>query len=147
MRNKLVVLLFPLIAFAGLPASVQANPQALGTCFIDSMTGKERKDLVKWIFLSMATHPELQSFSNISSDDKTMSDKTMGALITRLFAEDCPAETKAAQQVDPLAINKAFELVGKVAMQELMTNQDVMRSLTNYVNYTDQKRIQDVLTK
>lgn len=46
----------------------------------------------------------------------------------------------------PLAIQKAFEWVGKVAMQELMTDQGVMAAISNYVNYADQEKFGALLT-
>ncbi len=35
----------------------------------------------------------------------------------------------------------AFELVGKVAMQELMTNQDVAASMSGFQNHLDRERL------
>ena len=68
-------------------------------------------------------------------------------MITRLLTVDCPTELTAANKSDPMAINKAFELVGRVAMQELMSNQDTMQALTNYAKYTDQEKINVLLSK
>ncbi len=61
--------------------------------------------------------------------------------MTRLLVEDCEQEFIVAQKRDPLAVEAAFEMVGKVAMQELMNSEDVTQSITNYVKYTDQKAI------
>jgi hypothetical protein len=42
--------------------SVQAQQpaDALSTCFADRTSGKDRKDLARWIFLAMAAHPEMK---------------------------------------------------------------------------------------
>ena len=141
MKIKILTVLFTLFLALAFSLQVSASPQDLGTCFIDSLNGKERKQLVKWMFLSMASHPELKSYSNITSADVMSSNKEVGSLITRLFVENCPKEAKAAQKADPLAIQRAFELVGQVAMQELMTNDSVMADISKYANYTDQSKI------
>ncbi|MGI9568765.1 MAG: hypothetical protein ACR2PH_03275, partial [Desulfobulbia bacterium] len=60
---------------------------------------------------------------------------------------DCPTELKKAARSDPTAINNAFELVGRVAMQELMNNQDVVNGLTNYSRYTDTQKIREILSE
>lgn len=75
------------------------------------------------------------------------SDQYVGKLITKILTVDCPKELYAANKSDPLAIQKAFELVGKVAMQELMTNQDTIKAITNYAAYTDQRKINAILSK
>jgi len=130
------------VGFSALSSSVAADPsQAFGTCLIDSLTGKERKTLSTWIFFSMGAHPEISQFASISDDQKVAVDKQVGTLITRLLSEDCPQEFKAAQQINPMAVQGAFELVGQVAMQELMTNNKVMEALTSYSAYTDQEKI------
>ena len=89
----------------------------------------------------MASHPELESLASFTDDDVLKSNKAIGKLITRLFVDDCPAESKAAQKQDPLAIQRAFEFVGQVAMQELMSNQNVIVGITNYAKFTDQSKI------
>ena len=119
----------------------------LGNCMIDALNGKERKGLAKWIFLAISSHPEITIYSKASSEDIDNSDKYVGKIISRLLTVDCPAELTLANQRDPLAIRKAFELVGRVAMQELMSNQVTMQALTNYAKYTDQEKINALLTK
>jgi hypothetical protein len=118
-----------------------ADTQAFATCLADALNGKERKLLVKWIYFSMATHPELEANSSITEADRDSSNKATGSLITRLFVEDCPNEAKIAQKSDPMAIRKAFEFVGQVAMQEIITNQKVITAIGRYVQYTDQNKI------
>ena len=130
-------------------ASAFANTPSdkLGTCMIDALNGKERKSLAKWIFLAISAHPEISIYSKATAENIDDSDKFVGALITRLLTVDCPAELTVANKSDPMAINKAFELVGRVAMQELMSNQDTMQALTNYAKYTDQEKINVLLSK
>lgn len=138
--NKLLLSVI-FVSVSGLSVSVSADTQALGTCLTDSLNGKERKLLVKWIYFAMANHPELKANSKISEADRVNSDKATGELITRLFVQDCPEEAKLAQKSDPMAVQKAFEFVGQVAMGELMTNEKVISGISTYVQYTDQNKI------
>ena len=116
----------------------------LGTCMIDSLNGKERKDLGKWMFFAMAAHPSIHDYSNISAKDIDESDKHIGGLVTRLLVDDCKAELSIALKEDPIAIQKAFEIVGRVAMQELMANEVVVRAITNYSKYADLQKIRNI---
>ena len=121
--------------------SVQANTAEFGRCLVDALNGKERKTLARWIYFAMAAHPEIEQFSNISQSDKNATDRFVGGLITRLLTENCATEFKVAQKSDPQAVEKAFELVGQVAMQELMNNDSVMTAITSYAQYADMEKI------
>jgi hypothetical protein len=125
--------------FSGSPAS------ELGGCLVESLNGKERKELAKWIFFAMAAHPEMKSYSSASDKDIQETDEFVGKLITRLLTVNCPRDLQKAYKADPSAIQKAFELVGKVAMRELMTDQNVTKSISNYVRYIDEEKINKVL--
>lgn len=147
MKNRILTLLLTLSCTILFLVPINANAESLGTCFVDSLNGKERKSLAKWIFFSMAAHPELQSYSDISSEDVSASDSLVAALITRLFVQDCADEVRAAQQSDPQSIKQAFEFVGKVAMQELMTNQAVKAAITKYAGQVDREKIKAVFVE
>jgi len=129
--------------------SVLANSPSdeLGVCLVDTLNGKERKSLAKWIFLSMAAHPEIKSYSKATPKNIQDSDEYIGKLFTRILTIDCPDELNLANKSDPLAVNKAFELVGQVAMQELMSNQETLKALTAYAQYADQEKITEILSK
>jgi len=114
---------------------------------VDTLSGKERKNLAKWISFSIAAHPEIKPYSSASQKDIKESDEYVGKLITRLLTVNCPDELKKAYKSDPLAVQKAFELVGRVAMQEIMTNQEVMKSLTSYAQYADKEKINKILAE
>ena len=127
--------------------SAQPETDALAGCLVDSLNGKERKMLAKWIFLSMSSHPDIKPYANATEEDIDGSDRFVGELITRLLTENCPEQLKAAIKVNPQAIEKSFELVGQVAMQELMNNQETVQALTKYVQYTDQQKLKKLLSE
>ena len=132
-----------------IPTQLLANPptQALGTCLVDTLNGKERKTLAKWIFFGMGSHPEIKQFSKATPADIQQTDQYVGKLITRLLTIDCPNELKAAHHSDPLAVSKAFELVGKVAMQELVSNPETIKAISNYAIYADVEKISAILVE
>ncbi len=145
MRTCLRILVLSLVVGAGVPAIAATPTETFSTCMVDALNGKERKTLAKWIFFAIAAHPEISSFANASKADIDATDKYVGELITRLLTTDCPAELKAANDSDPMALQAAFEVVGAVAMQELMANDAVTRAISNYTNYADMDRINQVV--
>jgi hypothetical protein len=135
----LVISLLPISAFAGEAAN------ELGVCLADSLTGKERKALARWIFFGMAAHPEIRPYTEVSDQAIDDLDKLVGELVTRLMTSDCPQQARAAVKDEgSAAIEYAFGLVGQVAMQELMMNQEVSQTLGGFEKYVDQEAIQSL---
>lgn len=152
MKNTIIAftmtigLMFTLPAMAAAPAQV-ASGRALGRCLVGSLNGNERTNLAKWIFFSMGAHPDIKAYLRASPKTIDKSDRYIGKLVTRLLTVDCPKELHAAYMTDPMAVRKAFELVGQVAMQELMTNPAVRKAITNYSKYTDKEKVAKILGK
>ncbi len=146
--KKHIILLSLLSTFAVLPGVAIASPagDALGACMVDTLTGKERKQLAQWIFFAMAAHPEIKEFSKVTPEAQSKTNEHVGKLITRLLTENCVEQVKAAAKEDgQAAITGAFELVGKVAMQELMANKEVVASISGYVKFVDQEKLVEIL--
>lgn len=119
---------------------------SLGRCLSDSTTGKDRKDLAKWIFVSMSAHPEIRQLGAASPAAVDATQRTMGALVTRLMAENCPRELRAAFRSDgPSGAKAAFEYLGKMAMQELMADPQVNESVAGFEKYLDTAKVEKVL--
>lgn len=132
----LVMSLLPIGAYAGEAAD------ELGVCLADSLNGKERKILARWIFFGMAAHPEMSPYTDVPDQAIDEIDQLVGELLTRLMTVDCPQQARTAvKEEGNIAIETAFELVGKVAMQELMTNRDVGLTLGGFEKYVDQEKI------
>jgi hypothetical protein len=130
-----------LLVLAALSASLPAlgqDSQELATCLTDSLNGSERKQLAQWIFFGMSSHPDLTVFASIPPEARDEMNQTIGALITRLITEDCSAQSASAIRIGGQnAIQSAFEVVGAVAMQELMIDQNVSVALSNFEKYLD----------
>jgi hypothetical protein len=131
-----------------LSAASQAGPAAdtVIKCVSDNTTGKDRKELARWIFLAMAAHPELRDLAASSNEAEEHSSKTTGVLFTKLIADSCPTEFKAMIKAEgPQSMRVAFEALGQLAMQELMTNKNVMAGATNFERHVDKTRVSSVL--
>ena len=142
--KKYAFLLSILLATVLNPLSVKASPagESLGVCMVDSLTGKERKQLAQWIFFAMAAHPDIKEFSKVSVEAQSKTNEYIGKLVSRLVTENCSEQLKAAVKEDgQAAIAGAFELVGKVAMQELMSNKEVIASISGYAKFVDQEKL------
>lgn len=119
---------------------------ALGVCLTDSLNGKERKTLAQWMFFAQASHPSLASFVDISADDIDKTDREVGQLVTRLLTADCSSLLVSASRANPMALQYAFEFVGRVAMVEMMASPEVTASIAGHAKYTDMVKITELMT-
>ena len=132
---------------SAIPAVAGPHGDALGTCLADNTSGKERKNLARWIFSAMATHPEMKDLSNATAQTRDKISQSMGVLVTRLLTENCAVQTRAAVQNEGNAsLEAAFGSLGALAMQELMSNQDVNAAIGQFERYVDSKKIQASMT-
>lgn len=127
------------------PAAALAGPATdrLGACLADNTSGKERKQLARWIFVAIAAHPEMKDIANPTAALRQNVFRETGAMITRLIADNCPAEARAAAQADGgKAFETAFGVLGRLAMQELMGNPEVNTAVSGFEQFLDRQRLE-----
>jgi hypothetical protein len=128
--------------------AADSNRDAIARCLADSTTGKDRKDLARWVFVNMAQHPEVASIATISSENRERADQTAGLLYQKLFTVSCKTElAKALKESDMDAVKSGFESLGVLAMQELMANPAVLQAFTNIQKYLDLESLKSVPDK
>jgi len=94
----------------------------------------------------MAAHPEIKSLSSAAPALVDEASRTAGAIFTRLLADACAKETRDAVAAGgSAAIQAGFQVPGQLAMQELMTNNEVGASTSALDKYVDMVRIGEAL--
>jgi hypothetical protein len=136
------------ILAASLSAQFDPPGSALKTCLANSTTGKDRKDLAKWIFLAISAHPDMKQF--VTSDAATAaedSSRATATLVVRLLTESCVNEAKAVIRSGQTsqAMQVAFGGLGELAIRELVVDKSVQDSVRSLERYTDQRRLLEVL--
>ena len=148
--HKLLIVLAAIVFGSAITVSyATASPSsdALGACMADHTTGKDRKDMARWIFVTMSVHPALQDISKVSKDDINDVDMLMGAMVTKLLTEDCASQAKKAMDEGTESFKAAFSIVGQLAMQELMNNPGVKTSLSGFTHYINKEKMNAVFSK
>lgn len=127
-------------------AQAQTATQVMGTCLSENTTGKERKELARWIFVAMSSHPELRPLSQVTPEERRRLDEYLAALFTRLLTKDCLEQTRAAMRESgggAQTFTQAGEILGRVAMQEMMADPAVPQSVQAYTKFLDLKVFED----
>ena len=138
-----------LIAVA-VPVQAQPQVEALRACLADSTSGKDRKDLAIWIFLAMAAHPDMKQHASASAATAVdESSRAIATLVTRLLTDSCVSQTKVVMKSGQgaQAMQLAFQGLGQLAMQELMTDKSVRDSMGLFERYLDQQRFTKALAE
>lgn len=142
LKPTLLALLLSLVT----PAFAGPYLDAANQCLADSTTGKDRKVLARWIFVAMAAHPEIREASAVSKEAAELSSRETGRLFTKLLTENCANEMRAlVKNEGQQSVQQTFQILGQLAMQELMTNKEVTSSISAFQQYVDARRISEVL--
>lgn len=146
--KKVLIKVFVLGLAFGTSTPSLAGPyaDAIGQCFANSTTGKDRIELARWVFASMALHPDVVSSSAITPEKRESINKSTGELFNRLLADNCSKEIKEAVKFEgQAALKSAFESLGKLAMQELISNPAVGAGFSGFEKYVDMKKLKKAL--
>src|SRR5271170_5839280 len=128
-------------------ASAGVYADDLGKCLVASTNKDDRSNLIRWLFVAAAHHPAVKPIAAISPAQQDESDKAMGGLIMKLLTDTCKVDAqKAIQYEGPITIQIAFEVLGKVAGQELFSSPEVTANLKGLAKYIDGEKIKALAT-
>ena len=65
-------------------------------CLVTKTTNQEKKDLVKWIYVTISFHPQLNQMSNLTAEDVEMANIRVADYMTNVFAYKCNDELNQA---------------------------------------------------
>ena len=142
------VLMLAVVIAMPTASQAQSSVQDLSRCLADNTTGRDRKDLAKWVFLAIASHPEIKKFtSDAAAAGAEEADRTTASLFTRLLSDSCLAQTQLAiKEGGASSIQAAFQTLGQLAMQELVSERDVKAKMAAFEKYLDQNKINQALS-
>ena len=145
MKMKLFVVA-TLAIFCAFSAVAGPYADSLGKCLVSSTSAAEKTSLVKWMFITLALHPDVESFSKITPAQRDAVNKEAAQLFEKLMTATCATETRDAVKYEgPATIEQAFGLLGQVAMRELFTNPKVAAGLEDLSKNFDEKKLERVL--
>ncbi len=113
----------------------------LSKCLVRSAAPKDNEVLVRWIFSAMSSHPSLKVYTTLNVAQRASFDKQAAELFERLILSDCHQESVEAVRADGTkAIEAGFELLGSVAMRQIMADPGVAAGMGNLTHYLDKSK-------
>jgi hypothetical protein len=144
--NLLLIILSTFAMTFATASMAETKIEAAKRCLGDNTTGKDRKELAKWIFMMLGAHPEISTVVTISPDLKEKSNQAAGLLFSTLIAEKCNVEIRELiAESGNSAIEVPFRFLGELATKELMTDPNVTASMTGFTRYIDQDKLNKAL--
>lgn len=148
MLRAIALVLFSTALIAPAQAATQES-EIFGQCLIGKTTGDDRLLLVRWITFAFASHPVVQDAITVETALLAETDKKIADLVMALLTERCSAEAKAAVIAEgnpAIAIQKAFEMLGMVASQEVMMDPAAQQRINAFGGLLDEARLSAALT-
>lgn len=110
----------------------------LSKCLLQKTNETDKVQLMRWIFIAVSKHPDVNGFVSISKKESSLVNKNTALLIQDLVVNRCHDEAKKALKYEgDKAWAASFELLGGVAMSELMKNKKVNTYMEEMGNYFD----------
>ena len=117
-------------------------------CIVTKTTSQEKTDLVKWIYVTISFHPQLSDMSNLSSEDVEMVNIRVADYMTNVFAYKCNKELiEAIKYEGENSVVTAFELLGEIAISEIMVDEGVSIASEFFTQYLDETVIAEALSE
>lgn len=123
---------------------VRALPaqDALSRCLVDSTSPEDRRVLVKWVFSTLAQHPDIATMARIDPAQRDLAERQAARVFERLLTEKCTAPLKVAiKQSGTDAIGKSFEALGSAATGELLQNGQVVGAGAGLMKHLNAQKI------
>lgn len=120
----------------------------LSICLINKTSESDKELLIQWIYAAMSKHPSVDLFSNVSPNIGNKLNQKTAKLFTDLIVDRCRQESKEALKYEEsIALESSFELLGKVAMQGIMSHPNVGAYLGELQKHFDEKKLESVMPK
>ena len=128
--------------------SAKAGPygDSLAKCLVSATTATEKTTLIRWIFATVALHPQVQAYTSFTQEQRDQLNKNTARVFERLLTDSCGKETLEAVKYEGAnTIENAFSLLGQVAMRELFTDPKVAAGMEGFAKELDQEKLKKVL--
>jgi len=139
------ILFFALLCVSFTAAAGPFNDK-LSVCLVSKTTEADKTVLMRWIFAAMASHPGVKDLTTVSIEQGDKLNKEMAVLFMDLLSNRCKPETiEATKYEGATAWTSSFEVLGKVAMQRLLSDPNVGKYMGGLDAHLDPKVLKELL--
>lgn len=136
--NKAILASLLALGLCAGPAHAGVYGDDLGKCLVESSSAQDKQQLVQWIFFAIALNPDIAPYATITPDQRAAANKGMARLFEKLVGDTCAKQASAALQYEgPSAFGNSFELLGRVAGQQIFASPEVAAGTAAFTQQLD----------
>jgi hypothetical protein len=127
-----------------------AGPYAddMAKCLVKSTSPADRTAFIRWLFASLALHPDVASMASVTPQQRGQINKAAGVLIQRLLLKSCRSDTQTAVKNEgPQTIQYAFQIFGQVATRQLFTDPHVADGMKALAATMDEAKLKALVSE
>lgn len=111
-------------------------PMRWANAWAHESTGEDRVMLAQWFVTVLNSSPKIKGVATVAPGKKDELDRKVAALFTRLMTVDCSEQARPLWRARSMAgFRVAGEVLGRLAMQEVMSGGDGDRMFSGYASY------------
>ena len=132
-----------LLLIFGFSEVAEAGPftDEMAKCLAKTTTEADKVLFIQWTYAAISSHPAVESLSNISPEIREDLNQRAANMVTDLITVRCKTETMQAVKFEgDSALRASFEVLGRVAMQGLMSDPNVARYMAGLPRYFDPEK-------
>lgn len=124
---------------AATPATAGLYSDDLARCLVSATSSDDKLSLIRWVVVQITKHPNVSDLSRITPTQEKSADMEVARLFERLITDNCRDQSKAAFRYEGQdAFKASFEVLGTVAMQELVSHKDVDSGFSGFTQYLNE---------
>lgn len=113
----------------------------LSQCLVENASPKDQATLMAWMFSAVSANPALKNLAQLSREERDGINRTLAMTFQRLMLEDCRKEVVNAMRAEgSKAIEGAFELMGRRAAEQLLSDPASAAEMEKMSTYLDQAK-------
>jgi hypothetical protein len=146
-KSKRLVAALCAASSVALSVPAVAGPYAddMAKCLVKSTSTADRTVFVKWMFASMALHPDVKSMSVVTEQQRDDLNKSAAVMFQHLLLETCRTETQQAIKYEgPETLSYAFQIFGQAAARELFSEPSVAAAMSGLTKYFDKNKLKSL---
>jgi hypothetical protein len=126
--------------------AVQASSftEEMSNCLVQNTSEQDKTLLIQWTYAAMSAHPSVRSMSNISPVAMDDLNKRAAEMLMELLVVKCKTETQQAIKIEgETSFQTGLATLGKVAMQGLIYDANVVQYQNGLSRYFDANKLRD----
>src|SRR5690349_16034102 len=129
------------------PPYVFAGPygEEMTKCLVRSVTASDRSHLAKWLFVTMARSPDLESMLSLSPEQRDRIDRNAAASLTRLLGDSCGSETQHAIRYELDAGLHAYQEFLQSIERDIASSPAATQGVKDFAQSLDQEKLEGAL--